>query len=266
MADPFQNVSAAGEAFIAAFTTQLEVRAAEPAMRAIVEAYLDDVDWSGVSLAVELGCGTGPIARAMAARCVNGRVLGTEPSVELLDHGRGLAAGIRNLDLKVGDGAATGLADAAADVVVFHTVLSHVPDPSVLLAEARRILRPGGVLIVCDGDFSKSSLAATDNDPLNICARYFAQNYVTDPHLTGKLRALVAEAGFTQRAFRVTSRLVTDTPGMRAWVKLSGDDLAAQGHIGRPLADALLEEHDRRVASGTLYGFQPFVTLVADRN
>ena len=70
MADPFQDVSAAGAAFIEAFTTQLEVRAAEPAMRAIVEAYLDDIDWSAVSLAVELGCGTGPIARAMAARCV----------------------------------------------------------------------------------------------------------------------------------------------------------------------------------------------------
>ncbi len=265
MADPFQDVSAAGAAFIEAFTTQLEVRAAEPAMRAIVEAYLDDIDWSAVSLAVELGCGTGPIARAMAARCVAGRVLGTEPSVELLDHGRGLADGIGNLDLQVGDGSAVDLADGAADVVVFHTVLSHVPDPMVLLAEARRILRPGGTLVVCDGDFSKSSLASADNDPLNICARHFAENYVTDPHLTGRLGGLVKDAGFTQRAFRVTIRLVTDTPGMRAWVKLSGDDLVTGGNIGRPMADALLDEHDRRVEAGTLYGFQPFVTLVAER-
>jgi len=63
----------------------------------------------------------------------------------------------------------------------------------------------------------------------------------------------------------VTIRLVTDTPGMRAWVKLSGDDLVTGGNIGRPMADALLDEHDRRVEAGTLYGFQPFVTLVAER-
>ena len=41
MPDPFQNVSAAGPEFIEVFARQLEVRAAEPAMVAIVEAYLD---------------------------------------------------------------------------------------------------------------------------------------------------------------------------------------------------------------------------------
>ena len=45
MPDPFQNVSAAGPEFIEVFARQLEVRAAEPAMVAIVEAYLDDLPW-----------------------------------------------------------------------------------------------------------------------------------------------------------------------------------------------------------------------------
>ena len=68
MPDPFQNVSAAGPEFIEVFARQLEVRAAEPAMVAIVEAYLDDLPWDAIGLAVEVGCGTGPTARRMAAR------------------------------------------------------------------------------------------------------------------------------------------------------------------------------------------------------
>ena len=49
MPDPFQNVSAAGPEFIEVFARQLEVRAAEPAMVAIVEAYLDDLPWDAAA-------------------------------------------------------------------------------------------------------------------------------------------------------------------------------------------------------------------------
>ena len=51
------------------------------------------------------------------------------------------------------------LRTVAADAIVFHTVLCHVVSSPELLAEAMRVLRPGGTLVVCDADFSKASLA-----------------------------------------------------------------------------------------------------------
>ena len=161
MPDPFQNVSAAGPEFIEVFARQLEVRAAEPAMVAIVEAYLDDLPWDADSLAVEVGCGTGPTARRMAARSSHARVLGIEPSPELLTHARRLAEGIDNLTFETGDGAALPLDDGTVDAIVFHTVLCHVVAPAELLTEAMRVLRPGGTLVVCDADFSKARWQAS---------------------------------------------------------------------------------------------------------
>ena len=117
MPDPFQNVSAAGPEFIEVFARQLEVRAAEPAMDAIVEAYLDDLPWDSIGLAVEVGCGTGPTARRMAARSAQTRVLGIEPSPELLTHARRLAEGIDNLTFETGDGAALPLDDGTVDAI-----------------------------------------------------------------------------------------------------------------------------------------------------
>ena len=52
------------------------------------------------------------------------------------------------------------------DLAVLHTVLSHVTDPAAMLSEAFRVLRPGGTLVVCDGDFSKASLAVASGDPM----------------------------------------------------------------------------------------------------
>ena len=102
MADPFQNVSAAGPDFIGIFAHQLEVRAAEPDMVGIVEAYLDDLPWDDITLAVELGCGTGPVARRMARQSSRAQVIGIEPSPELVKHAQDLAEGIANLRFETG--------------------------------------------------------------------------------------------------------------------------------------------------------------------
>jgi arsenite methyltransferase len=265
MTDPFQNVSAAGQDFIDTFARQLEVRAAEPVMIDIVEAYLDDLPWETIDLAVDVGCGTGPVTRRMAARSPEIRVIGIEPSPELLAHARTLAEGIGNLTFEVGDGAALPLDDASVDALVFHTVLCHVTDPSRLLDEAMRVLKAGGSLVVCDADFSKASLANFHGDPLQACAELFAEHFVTDRHLVGKLRALVQRAGFVTHDFRVTSRTVTDADNMLVWVRLASATMVERGEIGQPLADALVGEYERRKVAGTLYGHQPFATLIATK-
>jgi SAM-dependent methyltransferase len=265
MSDPFQNVSAAGPEFIEVFAQQLEARAAEPGMVAIVEAYLDELPWREISLAVEVGCGTGPVARLMAARSSATRVLGIEPSPELLVHARRLAKGIANLTFETGNGAALPLEDGSVDATVFHTVLCHVLDPSELLAEAMRVLRPGGTLVVCDADFSKASLAGFDSDPLQACADFFVANYVTDRHLVAKLRTLAKGFGFQLKHFRIASRAVTDADGMLVWVRLGSAMMLSRGEIGQTLADALVGEYERRKLAGTLYGHQPFATLIATK-
>lgn len=266
MADPFQDVSAAGAEFVGIFARQLELRAAEPAMVDIVEGYLDDIPWDDVALAVDVGCGTGPVTRRMAARSPGTRIVGLEPSPELLEHARTLAMGIGNVTFEKGDGAALPFAAGEVDALVYHTVLCHVTDPAKLLDEAMRVLRPGGTLVVCDADFSKASLSIAEGDPLQACAEYFARHFVTDAHLVGKLRSLVRRAGFQIGDFRVASRTVTDADGMLVWVRLCGATMVERGEIGQPLADALVDEYERRKAAGTLYGHQPFGTLVAKRS
>ncbi len=265
MTDPFQNVSAAGPEFVNTFAHQLEVRAAEPAMLGIIDAYLDDLPWDEIAIAVEIGCGTGPVARRMALRSSRAQILGIEPSPELLVHAQRLADGIENLRFVTGNGEALPLEDGAADAIVFHTVLCHVADPMELLGEAMRVLTPGGTLVVCDADFSKASLAGFGFDPLQACADYFAANYVTDRHLVAGLRTLVRASGFEIKDFRITSRAVADGDGMLVWVKLSSAMMVARGEIGQQLADALVEEYRRRKETVTLYGHQPFASLIATK-
>jgi arsenite methyltransferase len=265
MTDPFQDVDAGGDDFVDAVAQALEVRAQEPIMVKIVEDYLDLISYPPGGIHIEVGAGTGVIARRLAARATTGQVISTDPSPGLVAAGQKLGTGISNLSFEVAGGASLRFDESSIDTVLFHTVLSHVPDPSLLLAEAARVLRPGGTLVVCDADFEKTSLSNFQGDPLDMCAKYFAENFVTDKYLVSKLRALVADAGFDLTHFEVTSRVITQGDGGMTWVGMGGQHMVKSGQIGPELAQGLVAEYQRRKENGSLYGHLPFATLVAQR-
>jgi SAM-dependent methyltransferase len=63
------------------------------------------------------------------------------------------------VELRAGDVYALDFPDASFDVVHAHQVLQHLTDPVRALREMRRVLRPGGVVAVRDGDYSCFSWA-----------------------------------------------------------------------------------------------------------
>lgn len=186
-----------------------------------------------------------------------------ELSAALVRKATELAGARPNKQFSVGNGASIDLADEAADISILHTVLSHVPDPAGIIAEAARILRPGGTLVICDADFSKAMMSVVPGDPPGSCAEAFVDGSVTDCWLTGKLKTLVTNAGLNVTRFSVRNRVITSGAGGLVWVRMSGARLVSEGVIGQPLADAPEAEYLRRAAAGTLYCFLPFATLIA---
>ncbi|SMY07915.1 methyltransferase domain-containing protein [Flavimaricola marinus] len=270
MADPFQDLNAADPAFVSRIVDILEARAKEPLMVEIIESYLEALPWVGIDLAVEVGCGTGPITRRMADHAARagrgGQVEGLEPSSALVAAAIELGQGMDNLRFATADGTALPHEDGTVDVVVYHTVLTHVTDPVALLTEARRVLRPGGQLVVCDADFSKASFASGPDDPMGVFAQSFVRRFVTDAFTVGKLPAMVRLAGFETTRFDVSNRITTSDDGMIHYVQMCSEAMVSEGLIGQPLAEALLGEYARRRALGELYGFIPFATLIANKS
>jgi arsenite methyltransferase len=263
MADPFQNVSGAGPEMVGIIVDALEARAIDPQMLPIIDAYIAGLDWPAGGLLLEIGAGTGGVSRRIAAHYTAGRVHGVEPSADLVAEARKRAAGLGNLSFAVGDGAALTEADDTADIALLHTVLSHVTNPSALVAEAFRVLRPGGQLVVCDADFSKLSLDSAPGDPLQACAICVRENFVTNPWLTADLRGMAARTGFEPVSFAMANRLDLGGGGGLAWMRMATAFLRGAGIIGEELSRALLQEYHRRSDAGILYGFLPFATLIA---
>ncbi len=96
----------------------------------------------------DLGAGTGQVAEALAPFV--GKVIAVDNSEPMLEAARARLENANNVDVRAGRLEALPLADAELDVAILGLVLHHMAAPDVVLAEAARVLRPGGRLLIVE--------------------------------------------------------------------------------------------------------------------
>jgi phosphatidylethanolamine/phosphatidyl-N-methylethanolamine N-methyltransferase len=96
---------------------------------------------------LEVGIGTGLNLPLYPTHC---RVTGIDLSEEMLDKARErvLELGLGNVTLKAMDATVMDFADSAFDAAVATYTISAVPDPVAVLREMRRVVKPGGNLVL----------------------------------------------------------------------------------------------------------------------
>lgn len=114
-------------------------------------------DWSRVlreqATVLELGCGSGWLVGLLSRRADVGRVIAWDGSERLLSEVVPAMLGLvdgdpRKIERVCGRFAPLLLDDASVDVVVMSSAFHHADDTEALLAEIRRVLRPGGSLVL----------------------------------------------------------------------------------------------------------------------
>jgi ArsR family transcriptional regulator len=98
----------------------------------------------------DLGAGEGTFSQLLARR--SKKVIAVDNSDKMLEYGRELALkhGVKNLEYRKGDLEAVPIRDGAVDLAFFSQALHHTQHPDRAVAEALRILKPGGRIVVLD--------------------------------------------------------------------------------------------------------------------
>jgi ubiquinone/menaquinone biosynthesis C-methylase UbiE len=147
---------------------------------------------------LDIGSGPGLLA-ADIARAVGrqGRVCGIDLSDDMIAiaRARPVPDGAATVEYRNGTAEDLPHPDASFDLAVSTQVLEYVPNVAAALAEARRVLRPGGRLLVLDTDWD--SIVWHSRDPARMRRVLTAwEQHLVDPHLPRSLSGALRAAGF----------------------------------------------------------------------
>ncbi len=122
---------------------------------------------------LDLGCGRGgDLLRALERVGPAGAALGVDASPAMVVAARARLGAHRNVLLVRGDLAAVPLPDAVADAVVSNCAINHALDKAAVFREVKRLLRPGGRMVVSDVVSETELPEAVRNDPAAWAACY----------------------------------------------------------------------------------------------
>ncbi|MFF0739503.1 methyltransferase domain-containing protein [Streptomyces sp. NPDC004111] len=179
----------------------LDRLAATEAARSYKSVILDALELRPGHTALDLGCGSGADLGTLAAAVgPGGRVIGIEPDGQLAGRAREVTTGLPAtggaVDVQRADVHALPLADRSVDRARTDRGLQHVADPAAVLAEAHRVLRPGGRLVMGEPDWDSLAIDHPDLALSRAYTRHLTDRVVRNGVIGRQLPRLAAEVGF----------------------------------------------------------------------
>ncbi len=203
--DIFQSISRLDPEGIQKVVDRLEFRGRDPIFVGMRETYLKRIDLGACKALLDLGCGTGVVTRALAGHNqLAAEITGIDFSPELIEAATRLAAdeGLAGrVTFRTGDSHALPDADNSYDVVLAHTLVSHVRDPGAVIAEAARVLRPGGTVAIFDGDYASLTFGNGDVARNAEIVDMILGAVVANPYVLREMPALLADHGLSLKHF-----------------------------------------------------------------
>ncbi len=197
--DPFGRTDTLDPGMLEALVARFEARGRHPAFSKMLHDYVDAMQIDQASSVLDVGCGTGLVARAVVQRPgFSGTATGVDLSPYLVAAAKRLAGeqGIAGrTQFRVGNAGKLDFADASFDAAVVHTLLSHVEDAPAVLNEVVRVLKPGAMLGIFDGDYASLTFANADPARGKAFDEALIGALVTNPRVMRQMPRLLRAAG-----------------------------------------------------------------------
>jgi len=249
-------------------TDWLEQQAADPWMQQIARRTLSFLALRAGTRVLEVGCGTGVflpvLARAVAP---TGQVVGIDHSGTFLEDARRRLVDVEWASLvtvQQADAYHLPFATASFDAAHAEHVLEHLDDPDAVLEEVRRVVKPGGWIVVGEPHLLGSDFDHPDPEGVHLVLAHGFRRF-RSPRVGLELNRRMAQAGLVDRKVELFTRLVTELdPGnVRVFTEIAAEAVT-EGILTQDRADALLHHLHQASQGGYFSSYYPFF-LVAGR-
>lgn len=266
--DVYGNTATLDEPVLDVVATRLEARGKHPTFQQMLHEYLDFMNIDGLQNILDLGCGTGFAAREIAKRPnFSGNIVGVDISSALIKQASELAdeEGLSSrIDFRVGDSRNLEDSDESFDAVIAHTLISHLPDPQVLINEMIRLSKPGGFVAIFDGDYASLTFSHPDAEKGKAIDELIISSIVTQSRILRQLPLFLKSSGLEiEEAF---SCVVTDAGKAEFWassVESMRKLLPAANAMSAEEADIWANDRNTESDNGTFFASCNYYAYVA---
>lgn len=269
MSDIFQKIDEMESDQRSMIAERLEFRAAMPRFVAVRDEYFEAVGLQMEGHVLELGCGTGAVCRAIQTwPGFKGRVTGSDLSGSLIETARELAAkaGIDGIEFIQADGQGSTAHEGAFDMVLAHTVISHVEDADAFLGEALRLARPGGRVVIHDADYASLTFDTGAPDLDRVLTAKYSQILFANPfvmrEMPRRLRRLGARPSQTIGALVVEAGGAEYFPGI---IRNYAPAAVAAGVVTEAEATGWVASLDQALDEERFFGSCNYLTYVFEK-
>lgn len=268
--DPHRFVNELDEAALESLIARLESRAQDAVFAKLFDKYASRLALSPSAKVLEVGCGTGSTLRALARReDFQGQAIGIDQCRAFIDAANEFARAENvgdRLSFQVGDAHHLDFPAASFDVVIAHTVISHVTEPTIVLSEMARVVRPGGTVVIFDGDYASLTYAFPDHNYGHQMDVALASATFNNPRIMRDLPRLFPEFGL--RLTAAWGDAVVEI-GKGSYFKSFAETYApyvkGTGLFPAQAVDVWLNEQRQAMRNGTFFAACNYYTYLAQR-
>ena len=167
----------------------------------------------------------------------------------------------------VGDAHQLDFRAASFDTVVAHTLVSHVRAPLAVLAEAARVVRPGGYVAVFDGDYASLTFGCSDPRLGEAVEPALQATIMSSPRVMREIPRLLPKAGL--RLIATQAHVYAEAGSSTFMLNLAETyaplTAASAGQLSAAHVDAWLADQRRSASDGTFFAACNYYAYVARR-
>ncbi len=269
--DPHRFVNELDGHAIERLIARLESRAKDRVFTRLFDKYVARLALPASARVLEVGCGTGATLRSLARRGdFAGKAVGVDQSPAFIAAARRFARDenvSERVEFRVGDAHGLDLPAASFDAVIAHTLISHVTEPTAVLREMARVVRPGGTVVIFDGDYASLTYALPDHELGRQMDAALAAAAFNNPRIMRELPRLLPGMGL--KLIEGWGDAVVEI-GRGSYFKSFAETYApyvtTTGLLPAQVVEAWLAEQGQAMDKGTFFASCNYYTYLARRS